>query len=427
MTIIRGDIIYTAEKEKYNVCDDGYLIIEKGEILGVYDKLPEKYLEEEIIDRRGKLIIPSFTDLHLHAPQYANRGLGTDKELMEWLSTYTFPEEEKFSDIVYAEKIWKRLINDLWKCGSLRSVVFSSIHEEATDKLLEMFIESGLSAYVGKVNMDRNTNETYWEPVEKGMKSTEKLIRKYEDKSGKVKTIITPRFAITCCSESLMEQGKLSEKYEIPVQTHLNESFGEIDFTMSLFPEYKNYSDIYEKHNLFGRREAAIMAHCIHNTEEEVELMKQNRIYPVHCPESNANLISGIMDVRRLMDEGLPVCIASDISGGHSLFMPRQLVLAVQLSKMKARFENNLSKVVKNSEAFYMSTKNPGSFFGKIGSFEEGYKGDFLVIDVDDISDMKELTTVEKFEKWLYIGSENDIVERYLEGKKIEKPYPDIK
>lgn len=423
--IIKGDIIYTEKKEGYIVYENSYLVAENGIIKGIYKNLPEKYKKKEIIDRTGKLIIPSFTDIHLHAPQYLNRGVGTDRELMDWLRIYTFPEEEKFGNIKYAEKVWKSLINELWECGSLHSVIFSSIHEKATEKLIELFIESGMSAYIGKVNMDRNTNDTYFEDVEKGMKATENLIKKYEGISEKVKTIITPRFAITCNEKSLKKQGKLSKKYKIPVQSHLNESFGEIEFTMSLFPQYENYSDIYNKNGLFGENgEPSIMAHCIHNKEEEVKLIKKNNVYPVHCPESNANLISGIMDVRSFLDMDVPVCIASDISGGHSLFLPKQIVLGVQLSKMKARFENNLSKVIKNSEAFYMATKNPGSFFGKTGSFEKGYSADFLVINIENIiMDIEKRTIEEKLEKWLYIGSEKNIEERYIKGKIIEKPF----
>ncbi len=422
--IIKGDIIYTKEKDRYRVHENSYLITENGSVEGIYKEIPEKYQNEKVINREGKLIVPVFTDLHLHAPQYLNRGLGTDKELMEWLKIYTFPEEEKFKDLEYAEKVWKKLINDLWECGSLYSVIFSSIHEKATEKLMELFMKSGMSAYIGKVNMDRNTNETYFEDVEKGMEVTERLIRKYEDTSERVKMIITPRFAITCNEDSLKKQGELSEKYGIPVQSHLNESFGEIEFTMSLFPEYDNYSDIYNKNNLFGKKEACIMAHCIHNKKEEIEIIKKNNIYPVHCPESNANLISGVMDVRDFIDSDIPVCIASDISGGHSLFLPRQIVLGVQLSKIKARFENDLSKVIKNSEAYYMATKNPGSFFGKVGSLETGYDASFLIVNTSDfIMDIEERTVVERFEKWLYIGSEKHIEERYHKGIKIEKPF----
>lgn len=422
--IVKGDIIYTKEKENYTVYENSYMVIENGTVEGIYKELPEKYRGEQITDREGKMIVPSFIDLHLHAPQYTNRGLGTDRELMDWLSAYTFPEEQKFEDLEYAEKVWKSLINDLWKCGSLHSVIFSSIHEEAAEKLIEMFILSGMSAYVGKVNMDRNTNDSYFEDVDSGIRKTENLIKKYENMSESVKTIITPRFAITCCENSLKRQGGLSEKYNIPVQSHLNESVGEIEFTMSLFPGYKNYSDIYSRNSLFGNSAKTIMAHCIHNTEEEIELIKSRNIFPVHCPESNANLISGIMDVREFLDSGVPVSIASDISGGHSLFLPRQIVLAVQLSKIKARLENRMDKVIKNSEAYYMATKNPGKFFGKTGSLEKGYEGNFLVVNTDNlVLDIERRSVTEKFEKWLYIGSENNIEERYLRGRKIEKPF----
>ena len=130
------------------------------------------------------------------------------------------------------------------------------------------------------------------------------------------------------------------------------------------------------------------------------------------------------MDVRDFIDSDIPVCIASDISGGHSLFLPRQIVLGVQLSKIKARFENDLSKVIKNSEAYYMATKNPGSFFGKVGSLETGYDASFLIVNTSDfIMDIEERSVVERFEKWLYIGSEKHIEERYHKGIKIEKPF----
>ena len=422
--IIKGDIIYTEKKEEYKVHENSYLIIKDGIIEGIYKKLPEKYKKEKIVNRENKLIIPSFVDLHLHAPQYLNRGLGTDKELMEWLKTYTFPEEEKFKNSEYAEKVWKKSINDLWEYGSLPSVILSIIHEKATERLIELFVESGLSAYIGKVNMDRNTNETYFEDIDKGIEITEKLIKKYKNKSELVKIIISPRFAITCSEESLKRQGELSEKYKVPVQSHLNESFGEIEYTMSLFPQYENYSDIYNKNNLFGKNGVSIMAHCIHNKEEEIKLIKNNNVYPVHCPESNANLTSGIMNVRDFLDFDVPVCIASDISGGHNLFLPRQIVLAVQLSKMKARFENDLSKIIKNSEGYYMTTKNPGSFFGKTGSFEAGNEGNFLVINTENlIMDIEKRNVIEKFEKWIYVGSEKNIEERYIKGKKIKKPF----
>ncbi len=109
-------------------------------------KLNDKYKEYPIKDFTGKMIIPGFIDLHLHAPQYPNRGgLGLDKELIPWLDTYTFPEEAKYGgDMEYAKRVYSKLIKDLWREGTTRSVIFSSIHTESTKLLMDMLIEAGL-------------------------------------------------------------------------------------------------------------------------------------------------------------------------------------------------------------------------------------------------------------------------------------------
>lgn len=83
--------------------DDGYLLCENGRIAGVFSALPAQYAALPLLDYTGKLIIPGMTDLHVHAPQFAFRGLGMDLELLEWLNTYTFPEESKYADLEYAE------------------------------------------------------------------------------------------------------------------------------------------------------------------------------------------------------------------------------------------------------------------------------------------------------------------------------------
>ncbi|AMP20086.1 guanine deaminase [endosymbiont 'TC1' of Trimyema compressum] len=422
--IVKGDILYSKNKDQIEVVEKGYLIIEDGIVQGVYNKLAPKHEGGKIVDYEGKLIIPSFVDLHLHAPQYANCGLGTDVELLVWLEKYTYPEEEKFKDEVYRKAIYKELIRNLWKGGSLRSVIFGSLYREATEDLMDMLIESGLSAYVGKVNMDRNCPDSYRETTLESLEDTEAFIIKYEGKSDLVKPIITPRFVPHCTAESMAGQGQLAEKYGVPVQSHINESLSEIEWVKELHPESKAYSHVYDEYGLFGSPTKTIMAHVIFNEEAELELMDDRQIYPVHCPESNANIMSGIMDAKRLLERGLPVSLGSDISGGHHLYMPFQIVLAIQLSKMRARMEDDLSKVLTFSEAFYMATKSGGSFFGKVGSFEPGYEGDFLVVDTDKILTKGEVRNpLERLQKFIYIGNQKAIKERYLRGVRLEKPF----
>ncbi|MDD2371870.1 MAG: amidohydrolase family protein [Firmicutes bacterium] len=418
--VIKGDILFTKNKDDFEIYENGFLVIKNGKVKAV-QKLYTG--DEEVIDRAGKLIIPAFVDLHLHANQYANCGLGYDEELLTWLEKYTYPEEVKFKDLAYAEEIFKEVLIKLWEAGSLRSVIFASLYKDASELMFKLVAEAGLSAYVGKVNMDRNVPDFYIESTEDSIKFSEDLIKEFSN-NNLVKPIITPRFVPHCTVESMQGQGSLAKKYNVPVQSHMNESLAENAWVTELHPDDKTSTDVFEKYGLFGSNSKTIMAHCIHNTKHELELMKKRNFYPVHCPESNTNLTSGIMDVKGMLAAGLPVSLGSDISGGHNIYMPKQIILAIQLSKMKARMEDDLSKVLNLSEVFYMATKSGGSFFGDTGSFEEGYSGDFLVIDTTSIMAPREKRSpIERLEKYLYIGSQNNITERYLQGKKLDKPF----
>lgn len=419
--ILKGDIVFTPTKEKFEIHKDSYIIVEEGKVIRICKELEESYKDYMIKDYSDKLIIPGFVDLHLHAPQYANRGLGLDKELIPWLETYTFPEEGKYRDVEYAKGIFSRLIHELWRNGTTRSVVYSSIHKESAKVLMDMFIESGLGAYVGKVNMDRNSADYLTEDTLQSIKDTEEIIIEYGDKSKFVKPIITPRFIPTCSEELLKGLGDLAIKYNIPSQSHLNENGGEIQWVKELFPDSINYASIYKDFNLFGQTKS-LMAHCVYNTDEEIELMAENGVYVAHCPHSNYNLSSGIMPTRKFLDKGVPIGLASDISGGHSLSIPNVIVGTIQASKMVWLNTDKKLEPLKFSEAFYLGTKGGGQFFGKIGSFEPGYELDALVIDDSLLIGKNELSIEERIEKFIYIGDDRNIIERYVAGNIVNEP-----
>lgn len=419
---LKGTIIFTPSKERFEIHEDSYIIVEDGKIVDICKELDKSYKDYYIEDFTGKLIIPGFTDLHLHAPQYANRGLGLDKELIPWLDTYTFPEEGKYSDLDYAKRIYSRLINELWRVGTTRSVVFSSVHKESTKLLMDMFIESGLGAYIGKVNMDRNTAEYLTEDTEDSLKDTEEILKEYANKSKLVRPIITPRFAPTCTEGLLQGLNDLAFKYKTPIQSHLNENTSEILWVKELFPKSKNYASVYDNFKLFGQHKT-VMAHCVYCNDDEIDLMARNGVYAAHCPYSNYNLSSGIMPVRKFLNEGVPVGLASDISGGSSLSIPSVIRGTIQASKMVWLSTNKELAQLTFSEGFFLATKGGGSFFGKVGSFERGYDFDALVIDDKHLSDIRELTAEERIQRFVYIGDDRNIVVRYVAGRKVEEPF----
>ncbi|HAU5039689.1 TPA: amidohydrolase family protein, partial [Clostridioides difficile] len=235
----------------------------------IFKEIPKEYKNLEIIDYTDKLIIPGMNDLHAHASQFKNLGMAMDKELLPWLETYTFPEESNYKDIEYATKMYKKFVKELWKSGTTRIAVFATVHKEASMKLMDIFKEVGLGAYVGKVNMNMNCPNTLLENTHDSIADTEEIINKYSDTDSIVKPIVTPRFIPSCTSELLKGLGDLCLKYNTPMQSHLSENYDEIEWVRNLEPESKFYGDAYNRYNLFGQT-PTLMAHCVHCSQEEI-------------------------------------------------------------------------------------------------------------------------------------------------------------
>jgi len=409
MKIIKGNFIFSKTSDTLEYLKDYYLILKKNKIIEFRDKIEDIQEEYTLYDYERKMIIPSFYDMHLHAPQYKMKGLGMDKELIDWLNDYTFKEESKFSDFKYSEKIYDDFCRELIKQGTFNIVVYSTIHKDTTEILFNKLKEYGINAYVGKVNMDRNSPNFLQENTINSIKETEELIIEHKD-DPQVKPIITPRFAPTSSAKLLKELGELAIKYNIPVQSHLSENPGEVEWVKNLYPKSPNYSTVYYENNLFGQTKT-LMAHCIYVSDEGKKLMKDNKIIAVHCPSSNLNLSSGMMKVREFLDLGIDIYLGSDIGAGDTLSMREIIKLTIQISKLV--FRNNSHKPISLEEAFYMATKAPGVFFDKKESFEKGKELNALVID-DEYFD---LDLKERLSKFIYNGDDRNIYARYLNSK----------
>ena len=414
--IYKGNIIFTKTPDKFESFENSYILTEGNKVKKICSELDEKYKNMEITDFGDKMIIPGFVDLHLHAGQYRNMGLGMDKELLPWLETYTFPEESKFQDTKYAEEVYTEFVNSLLENGTMRSVIFATIHKDATEILFDLMIRSGMGAFIGKVNMDRNSPDYLIESAEKSLEDTEYFIKKYGNSNKLVKFIITPRFIPTCSSELMEGLTKLALEYKTPVQSHLSENTGEINWVHELHPERENYLDVYDKYGILGQN-STVMAHCIHNDNKEMEIMKERGVFVAHCPTSNINLSSGTAPVKKYLENGINIGIGSDISGGHILSIKDCIAYALQASKIYNMYVDKNTPILKTSEAFYLATKGGGKFFGKVGSFEEEYEFDALV--VNDKNTDKSLE--ERLQSFIYAGSSADIERRFCAGKEIKK------
>ena len=422
--IYKAHILFTKEKDCFEVYENGYIAVENGKVTGVSKDLAELDSEgAEVIDFGDKLLIPAMNDMHVHAPQVHNQGVAMDLELLPWLQNYTFPEESKYADVEYAERMYRRFLHTQWLFGTMRSVVFGTVHTESTRKLMKLYQEAGMGAMVGKVAMNRNCPDALCEGVEAAVEGNEQIIAEFGDADGLVRPIITPRFVPSCTPELLKACGELAAKYQLPVQSHLSENTSEIAWVQDLEKESASYGDAYYRYGLFGQT-PTIMAHCVWTSGSELELMKRNKVMVAHCPTSNFNLSSGMAPLRTFLDEGLPIGLGSDISGGHDLNMFRMLVYAIQVSKMHYQLDHDKAFLTL-SEVFWIATKSAGSFFGKVGSFEPGYEFDALVID-DSVLYPAEYSLQHRLERFIYLGDDRQIVHRFCRGQEIEEPTVEI-
>lgn len=418
--VLKGNICYSTDKKHMEVVENGFLVCMDGKSAGVYPVLPERFKDLEVTDYGDKLIIPGLTDLHAHAPQYAFRGLGMDLELLEWLNTHTFQEEAKYADADYAKKAYEIYTEDLKKSATTRACIFATLHVDATIMLMDLLEKTGLKTMVGKVNMDRNSPDYLCEEsAEASSQATLFWISKVENRYKNTRPIITPRFIPTCSDELMTKLAAIQKKFNLPMQSHLSENQGEIAWVRELSKDAAFYGDAYDRFDMFGGECRTIMAHCVSSTEEEINRMQEKGVFIAHCPQSNANLSSGAAPVRTYLDRDMNVGLGTDLAGGASISVLETVKDAIQCSKLRWRMLDDTLPALTFEEAFYLATKGGGSFFGKVGSFEEDYELDAVVLEDSNLRHPQELGAKDRLERMIYLADDRNIVGKYTAGRKI--------
>lgn len=416
MQLFHANIVYSRNQTELAVHAGSYLGVKDGKVAGIWEELPQQYLGLPVTECGDGVLIPAFSDLHVHAPQYLNRGLNMDLLLADWLSQHTFPMEARFADPEFAKTVYDAFLDDMIANGTLHACVFGTIHLPASSCLLEEMDRRGMKGFVGKVNMDRSAPPDLLETPEQSLRETEQFLETYSANRN-TRPILTPRFAPTCTQALISGLGKLGQKYGVGLQTHLVESRWEEEQARLLFPDCRCDTEIYEKAGLMENG-PVIGAHFIFPSETDEQIMRRHGGYVVHCPDATVNVIAGITPAGRLLDQGMRVTLGSDISGGHHIGVYTQIGRAVQLSKLKEFYEPERSRTLSFAEAFYMATRQSGSLFGKVGALEPGYDFDALLIDVPGDA-ARPLTPEQTLERFCYIGNADNIKARWISGQKV--------
>jgi guanine deaminase len=342
-----------------------------------------------VTDVRPLWLLPGMIDLHGHLPQFPMTGLNDyGRELMPWLVDVMAPTERKFTGARSRERSLEYL-SLFAASGTTTPVLYGSVDAEATDEAFAVAAENGFRLLLGQCLMDRYRYDSAIpdsEVTDKRLEQSDALCRKWNGHDdGRLLYVFTPRFAPSCSREMMRESASLAKKHDAYWQTHLSETPGEMVTIQEMFPECRNYLDIYEKAGGLGRK--SIFAHCVYLSTEELDLMKQTGCVLAHCP-SNVLNPAGVMDLGRYVNLDMRVGLASDVGGCYdiSLFQAISLGWVCQ----SVRFKLGVSKeVVLSLERWLeLATLSGARALGledKIGSLEAGKEADMFLADVQSL------------------------------------------
>ncbi|KAK5942633.1 hypothetical protein PMZ80_005198 [Knufia obscura] len=464
---------------------DGHGIIEKTSwtAQNSKDALTEFGLSEKDVEvveaHQNGFFFPGFIDTHIHAPQYPNVGIFGKSTLLDWLTTYTFPLEASIGDtgpaaettstttttttngapssptnpqqpaskkrkltpLPRAYKVYTKVVDRTLRNGTTTASYFATLSVPATNLLASIAHTRGQRAYIGRVCMDHPEtcpdfyrDETPDQTIQHAIESIE-YIQRLDPRGELLAPIVTPRFAPSCQAETLTRLGELALTRSLRVQTHISENKGEVELVSQLFPDRKNYTDVYDHAGLLTHR--TILAHAIHLSNDEITTIAQRKSKISHCPASNSALGSGFCPVRKLLDAGLDVSLGTDVSGGYSVSILDSVRQTCLVSRQLGYVNGGEKRWnIGVTEGLWLATVGGARCVGmedRLGGFEVGMLWDVQEVVLDEVDgdedgDGKGQVDIfgwenweERVDKWVWNGDDRNVRRVWVGGRLVHE------
>ena len=410
------------------VNSQGAVLIENGRISACGDAAPLRaaHPQAKVTDYGQHLISPGFIDAHVHYPQTAMIA-SWGKQLIDWLNTYTLPEEIRLADPAYAREIATRYLDLAISNGTTTMCSYTTIHPHSVTAFFEACALHNVASVAGKTCMDRNAPDGLRDTAQSAYDDSKALIEQWHGK-GRANYAITPRFSPTSTPEQLSALGALwAEHPECLMQTHLSEQPAEIAWVQSLFPNARNYLDTYEAHGLLGAR--AAFGHAIHLTPREIDRIGETGAALVHCPTSNTFIGSGLMDLSGLASGGIPVGLATDTGGGSSFSMLRTMAAAYEIAQLRGTS-------LHPAQLMWLATAGSARslhLHDRIGTLAAGFDADLTILDLASTPAIaqRQATADDIWEALfptIMMGDDRAVVDVWIAGVKVkQKQHLDLK
>lgn len=353
----------------------GAVLVDAGRIVavGAAADLRARFPQARVTDYGRGLISAGFVDAHVHYPQTAIIA-SWGKRLIDWLNTYTFPEEMRFADAAYAAEVAERYVGLALAHGTTSFCSYATIHAESVDAIFTAAQARGMRAFAGKTCMDRNAPAGLRDTAQSAYDDSKRLLETWHG-VGRLSYVITPRFSPTSTPEQLAALGALWREYpDCLMQTHLSEQLDEIEWVKGLFPQARDYLDTYEAQGLL--REGAVYGHAIHLTAREKARLEEAGASLVHCPTSNIFIGSGLFDMG--LAARLRVGLATDTGGGSSFSMLHTMAAAYEVAQLRGQ-------ALHPAALMWLATVGSARALrveDRIGNIAAGMEADLVVLDL---------------------------------------------
>ncbi|MEP7361012.1 MAG: guanine deaminase [Chloroflexota bacterium] len=341
--------------------------------------------EAGAVDLRPMVVLPGMVDLHAHLPQLPNAGLGAGLDLLTWLQRYIFPLERGF-DADEARRLAPLVFRALAAAGTTTALMYGAVFEASLDASFAAAQEHGIRLVLGKVMMDRlryDASIDDKEVLDASIAQSQRLIERWHGADdGRLRYAVTPRFAVSCTMDMLRESAALAAATGAYWQTHLAEDRHEIEEVARLFPEARDYTDVYDRAGGLGPH--TILAHCVHLSEREIARLAETGTRVAHCPASNLFLSSGAMPLARYLEAGLVVGLGSDVAGGPELSIFAAMRAGAYVQSGVHTMLRDERPRLKPLEWLRLGTHEGAralSMENEIGSLEPGKEADFILVD----------------------------------------------
>jgi guanine deaminase len=355
----------------------GGVLIDGGRIIDVGNgaALRAAHPQAQVTDYGDALISAGFVDAHMHYPQ-TGMIASWGKQLIDWLNTYTFPEEARFGDKAYANDVAGRTLDLALAHGTTTLTSFCTIHPQSVDAFFEAAAAHNMAVIAGKTCMDRNAPDNLTDTAKTAYDNSKALLEKWHGR-GRAQYAITPRFSPTSTPDQLAALGALWGEYpDCLMQTHLSEQHPEIAWVKELFPDARDYLDTYEAFGLLGER--GLYGHAIHLDPREIARLAEVGAAVVHCPTSNTFIGSGLFDVMGLAKAAVSIGLATDTGGGSSFSMLRTMAAAYEIGQLRG-------VALHPAQLMWLATEGSAGALkmsGQIGHLGAGAMADITVLNL---------------------------------------------